>query len=346
VGEFFTWLGVVGPPLLEEIRGIWADMWPKIATAAQTAWGYIEPVIRFYGDYWMWVWRNVLRPAGEWIATVMWPAIVTAVQWAWPYVRDAVTAIGDVISMVWDDHIVPAWAWWQEAWPGIAARVHEAWGYIEPVITWLGEAITTIWTNVAQPFYEWWYSTMWTAISGAVETAWPVIRTVFEVMGAWLRNLWEMWKTFGRIVGAVWPYIKLAAEEAWGYIRDHVLEPMLEGINEAIRLIDRLTPGSLGQVGGFSGSAGGDLGGIVGATSGVPIGGPSAAELYAPSAGAVSRAAVTTLAPGASTTGSGDTYVFNVSAIDGHSVRRFLAEHGRDVAETVRRVDGRAAVTG
>lgn len=208
-----------------------------------TAWPAIQTGLKILGQWFTWLWQNIVIPA--------WTAISQAIQTAWAaYIQPALAAVwsfvqntlGPIFMWLWQSIVVPAfqaivaiikWAWEFIIVPLFRTVVGIVQNVLAPVFTWL-------WKNIITP--------VWNGIVVAIKVAWAIVEVVFGLINGFLRSvlgptfkwLWE------NVVKPVWSWISEKISQVGGFIADTVF-PKLQGALDVLKRAFEKTKDGIGQ---------------------------------------------------------------------------------------------------
>lgn len=175
IQQVFAWFGQAWDWIAEKAMWFWQaviiPVWDGIVAAVQFAWeilslifrliqasfevvGHafwlvwdtiIRPVFEFWANAANWLWNNVLRPVGEYIAAG-WRMVGDTLAWVWSVViQPVIGALGAAWNWLWDSVIRPVSDW-------IGARIHEIGGIfgafgdrVRGVVDFIGGQLRRLW---------------------------------------------------------------------------------------------------------------------------------------------------------------------------------------------------------
>lgn len=228
--------GIAPPEVMAVLTQFRDEILPGVVLWLNNLWTQIQPVVetvttavaQFVS------WKDILIVVGALIAGVVLNAIIGIAAALAPVVL-AVTAVIGVVALLRNA--------WENDWGGIRTALIDAWeNNIQPAFVllqaWLGEnlpvaieALRAFWVNVA-----------WPAIQQALQIAWAVIQTIFNLYVQYITGifiptvqaLWDYW------VNVAWPAIQNAVEVVWPILRDIFEQISAFVINTLIPTIEDL----------------------------------------------------------------------------------------------------------
>ncbi|MFB9776341.1 tape measure protein [Brevibacterium otitidis] len=199
IGWFQTSVGPALSQATSVIGGIFSWLYENIVkpvfTGMQMYIGIWWAVIKGVFNAVMWVVRNILAPAFQFLATVAafaWEGIRVAIQLAWGIIKVIFAAVNAFVRTV----LAPVFTWLYNF-------------VINPVFSWIGNAIRIWWTGAKIVFNA--------VVSFLRATLGPVF--------TWLRD---------SVITPVWNGIKNAISTAWNFIRDKVFSPLANAIKNTV----------------------------------------------------------------------------------------------------------------
>lgn len=179
----------------------------------------------------------------------------------------AVIAIGVLLYKHWDEVKAKA----VELWGILTTTITDAYNtYILPILTAIGATFTWLWESIIKPvidaivaYYKFWYdvlSWVWnnliypilyliaaiflrifyeifTHIKTNLENAWNFWSALFAAIWAWVKPWLEVLAAF---FGQIWEWITAKTKEAWGFIRDHIIDPLTAAKNKVGELLSNI----------------------------------------------------------------------------------------------------------
>ena len=218
------------------------------------AWPAIVTGLQIVGQWFTWLWQNVIVPA--------WNGIIAVIQWAWTAI---IQPIFNAIVWVVQNFLAPVFMWlWNTiivpVFNGIVAVITWAWNTI---ILPLFNMVVAVVRDILAPIFVWlWHNIIvpaWNGISAVITWAWNgIIKPIFTAIVWVLQNVvgpvftW-LWRN---IVVPVFNGIRIAIEVAWSIIQgifwaihafitkvlgpvfvwlwDHVISPVWNWISDKI----------------------------------------------------------------------------------------------------------------
>jgi phage-related protein len=191
----------------ETFRNVVLGAWEGIKAAAGAVWGWLTGTVfpsfiravQDVGGFFVWLWRDVVVPA-------------------WEGIKSAITVAGEVLKTVWD---------------GIVFAAKLAFVIIATVVL---TPLMLLWNEVAGLFM-WGYENLikpaWEGVTGAISTAWGIIKPIFSFIVEWVSNrLTAGTNRFRDVCREAWESIRAAIDIAWRFIRDNIWQPILDFINQ------------------------------------------------------------------------------------------------------------------
>lgn len=210
--------------------------WAAIKTAidfvvqwfVNTAWPWLQEAITAIGDWFTWLWQDIIVPA--------WNGIWGAIQTAWEFIKPVFDFIVDAIVNYLVVYFQVLWTFIQIAWAGIQVAIQVAWNIIKVIF----DAIVWFVNNVLGPIFEWFWNNVikpvWNFIVAFIETAWAGIKVIFEAITWFIDNVLGPafdW-LYDNVVKPVWDGIKSAIDTVWKFVRDNIFEPMQNAVENTL----------------------------------------------------------------------------------------------------------------
>lgn len=209
----------------------WA--WIKVVIAGfvewwtSTAWPAIQTGIQAIGDFFVWLWQQVIVPAWGGITQAIGAFVGWFSEYVWPVIKFVVDMIVGYYTFLFNT-AVAVWTgifnaiagfltWWtQSFWPGV-----------QSVITFLGDVFTWLWQSIIVP--------VWNGIAAAISWAWnsiiwPIISLMIGVFSLILIGAITLFQT---VWNAVWNGVQAVISWAW----NAVIQPIWNAINWFINAI-------------------------------------------------------------------------------------------------------------
>ena len=256
VGWFQTSVGPALSQATSVIGGIFSWLYENIVkpvfTGMQIYIGIWWTVIKGVFNALMWVVRNILAPAFQFLATVAafaWEGIRVAIQLAWGIIKVIFAAVNAFVRSV----LAPAFTWLYNS-------------VIKPVFSWIGNAIRLWWTgakivfNAAVsflratlgPVFTWLQNNVIRPVFNAIGTAirlwWTGAKIVFNAVISFLRtNLVGGFVFLRDRISQTWSNIKNTISAGWNFIRDKVFTPLQNAIKNTVPAAFRAGKDAIGR---------------------------------------------------------------------------------------------------
>lgn len=339
--------------MLEGIKGWFTDVWPSVVSGAGQAWQGFVGIFQAAGDFLGQVWQRFLdafapfQPALDRIQAG-WNNLVAAFTGLAPQAEGAAgglftmlssaamtlaelfgTALG-VMAGVIADILIPAITKLVE-WLGppileVVQGVGEIFGQ---VFQGIGQVVTWVKDNVFAPLFNQVLSQM-PSMSSIIQSGGQVIQSIMTGIGTAVDTVKNGFNLLQAGVTAAWNGIKSALSGAASWLKSTFINPVIDGVNSAISVVNTLPGVDIPTVPTSSsapaprGSGGGN--------PHVRSAGARVPQLLSGTGKAVvalgkSSGRVSPVLAGASVAHGPVSMSVNVSAIDGPSVGRFFAEN-------------------
>lgn len=253
----------------------WA--WIKDATAnfvqwwTETAWPAIVDFVKRLGDWFVWLWQEIIVPAWDNISKAVGAFLDWWTQTFWPgvmavggFLNDMFWGIWGVVSGVWNGiwGVISGFLdWWtQTFWPGVMnvgeflkgvfmglwGVVQTVWNGIQAVISWawnsvikpIWDAINWVINAILVPVFNWLggvISAVWNGIVAVISWAWnSIILPLWNAINGFINAiLVPVFNWLKSVVSAVWNGIVAVIQWAW----NNIILPIWNAINAFINTV-------------------------------------------------------------------------------------------------------------
>jgi phage-related protein len=299
-----AWPAIVGAwkAIAAAALWLWHNVLEPVWHGIQAVIGAVVAAVKFYinalvtefkviAAVAMWLWHNIFGPvfsAIQKIVQVWWLAVqivFKAVSNILTYVignalRGLQAAWSAVFSFIRDRVVIP---WWNIIKGVFAAFRTYVLGPIISAINTVRAGFTVVFNAISATITSWWRSHVspifaavkagWTALASAFSVIYNTkIKPMFEAFVGFIRNtVVGGFKTGVAAITAAWAKVQEAARRPVAFVVNHVINPFINGLNTAAKLVgvkDRVSPikgfADGGQIPGFA--TGGKISGAPSAT--------------------------------------------------------------------------------
>lgn len=202
-------------------NNIFSPLFTAIGYVVKVAWVIIEIALAAMKLYF----QNVIAPVVKWLYQNVFLPVWHAIQAVVSAVVTAVKAVLSALKAFFENVLAPA----------VRAIYNNV---IKPTFSAIGSFITAIVNNVLKPIFSG-LKAAFSAVGSALKAVWDnVVKPMFSAFGNFLKN--TVAPAFSRGVDAIraaWDKVKAAAQVPVKFVVDHVINPLVGGINSAAKFV-------------------------------------------------------------------------------------------------------------
>jgi len=198
-------IGVVVTAIMLYIK-MWVAIWKNVLAPAITfVWQKIlKPTFRAIGDFFVWVFNNLLKPAFNALMTAF-KFIGTTLKWVWLNVLKPVFSnLGSFFKSIWENVLKPTFNALKTGFQNVVNNIKYFWNtYLKPVF----QAIGTFMRDTVAPMFK-------RAVDG-IKNAWSSIKGAFKATWDWVAE-----KVFSPVKKLITETIPNAFKTGVDFIKD------------------------------------------------------------------------------------------------------------------------------
>ena len=215
-------------------RDLVNTVWNGIKVAFQTAWAFIQPILRQIASVLMTVVGTALRWYLAYVRLV-WTVVSTVIRAAWAVIQPIFNTIASVVRTVLGVAFIVLQNVVKAAWIGIQIYIKVYWAIIKGYFT----AIKAFVTGVLAPVFRWLYSNVikpvWSGIRVAISVAWTAIKAIFNAIRTVINGV------LAPVFRWLWQNV---IRPIWNSIRSHIssvinggIKPAFNGLKTAVNAV-------------------------------------------------------------------------------------------------------------
>lgn len=249
-----------------------------------TAFPWVQEALRKLGDWFGWLYEDVIKPTWSAVRAAMSAVVGWVVNTAFPWVQDALQTLGAAFRWLNERVIQPVWTAIRvyiavvvgvllTLWDGLVWAFHNI---LAPAFRWFYDRVVKpVWDRVSErirQFTEWWTGKAWPAIRDGInwvsdkfvwfydkiiKPVWDRVSEKIAVFLNWYVNIFGpavrrgvQWVAdkfvwfHDKVIKPVWDKISGKIGDAWSFIRDKALTPMMDWVeNKVVKAFERAKDG-------------------------------------------------------------------------------------------------------
>jgi phage-related protein len=169
------------------------------------------------------------------LVNTVWGGIKAGAIGLWHILETVFKGIAAAAMWVYSNGILPLWHALEAAWNGIVTGAKAAFNGIVDAGKWLWDMLTGIWNSIVNVT-----TSVWDGITAFFNKWWPLLLIIFAAPIAVLMAIWNhfhtqitevassVWNGIKEFFVGTWNFLKTAAQYAWMYIHDVIIEPIVD----------------------------------------------------------------------------------------------------------------------
>lgn len=188
----------------------------------------MQTAVKAVGDFFNWLWNDVLVPAWDGIKQAIDDAWVNVIKPAMDGISAAAQDVGEWFMWLWNDVLIPVWNGIVEVMKWAAAIIFTV--VLTPIVLavkLVGAIFVWLWENVVRP--------VWTALSDFIKAAWEtIIRPAWDELMAVLGTVGRFFQdTWNNVIKPAWESTGQGVNDVWV----GVIQPAWEALKTALRAV-------------------------------------------------------------------------------------------------------------